>query len=170
MREIAYVMLKPDCLQLQLQETIAENLLSASHAELVALDEMPAKAHQILAHCEKLIRAQQGQRNIVQQLLDYYVGQKIWAMVLSGNDISTRLRSLIGASDPSAAEPGTIRGRYSGDSFARAYAEGRMVRNLVHCSDNTQEALGEIDIWFAGGITKDHLERALTVSTRILDR
>ncbi|MHB1612545.1 MAG: nucleoside-diphosphate kinase [Sulfobacillus sp.] len=164
LRELAYIMLKPDCLRRGLQEAIAADLLSASGVHLLAVRERTAEAHEILAHCEDLIRRQQADRNIVQHLAEYYVGQPIWAMVVSGSEICSHLRTIIGASDPSTAHSNTIRGKYAIDSFARAREEGRMVHNLIHCSDNHQQACREIDIWFPNGIRPDDITRALTLT------
>ena len=52
------------------------------------------------------------------------------------------LRSLIGATEPTTAAPGTIRG-----DLGRDWG-GSAMMNLVHGSDSPQSAEREIAIWF----------------------
>ena len=56
-------------------------------------------------------------------------------------------RNLIGYGDPSKANPGTVRNRFSKDSYERAALEGREVWNVIHCSDSVPAAEREISIW-----------------------
>ena len=51
-------------------------------------------------------------------------------------------RSLAGATEPTTAAPGTIRG-----DFGRDWAEG-VQKNLVHGSDSTLSAERELKLWF----------------------
>jgi nucleoside-diphosphate kinase len=45
------------------------------------------------------------------------------------------------------SDVGTIRGDFTLDSYTLADADGRAVRNLIHCSDKPAEAEREIKIW-----------------------
>lgn len=65
--------------------------------------------------------------------------------------IHARLRRLIGATDPARAVPGTIRGDLGDDSLAAADAEQRLVRNLVHTSDDPASAHREYGTWYGRG-------------------
>ena len=57
------------------------------------------------------------------------------------------LRKLIGATDPSKADIGTIRQRFSTDSIQLAEQENRGLHNLIHCSDTSTNGLAEIATW-----------------------
>ena len=46
------------------------------------------------------------------------------------------------------SDVGTIRGDFTIDSYAISSLDERAVRNLVHCSDNPDDAEREIKIWF----------------------
>ena len=65
----------------------------------------------------------------------------IVALVLEGEDAIKKVRALNGATDPSKAEPGTIRGdfRSAGGPF-----------NMVHGSDSPEAVIREIQIAFSG--------------------
>jgi nucleoside-diphosphate kinase len=70
------------------------------------------------------------------------------AMVLEGGDAVSRVRSMIGNTYPSEADPGTIRGDFAHQSKASADLSGKAIMNLVHASGNPDEAKYEIALWF----------------------
>lgn len=61
------------------------------------------------------------------------------AMVWEGDDVIALSRKLVGATKPSDAAPGTIRGDY-----ANSVGE-----NLIHGSDSVENAEAEIKLWFS---------------------
>ena len=69
-------------------------------------------------------------------------------MVLQGVHAVTNVRKIVGATVPTFAEVGTIRGTYSVDSPARANQTKRAVHNLIHASGNLEEAKFEEQLWF----------------------
>jgi nucleoside-diphosphate kinase len=71
----------------------------------------------------------------------------IVAMVVEGDNAIASVRKIIGATSPDRADRSTIRGMYSKDSYEKADAEGRSVRNIVHASDG-ETAKKEIGVWF----------------------
>jgi nucleoside-diphosphate kinase len=66
----------------------------------------------------------------------------IVAMVVTGNRVIEGFRSLAGATDPTVAAPGTIRGDLARDQGTK------VVQNLVHGSDSLESAKREISIFF----------------------
>ena len=60
-------------------------------------------------------------------------------MVLEGDDAISRLRALMGATDPAKADPGTIRKLYASN----------VERNIVHGSDSPESAASEIRYFFS---------------------
>jgi len=70
------------------------------------------------------------------------------AFVLEGNHAVANVRKLVGATIPSLAAPGTIRGDYSTDSAIKANREKRAIQNLVHASGSLEEAKEELKLWF----------------------
>ena len=70
------------------------------------------------------------------------------AVILEGKDAVAHVRKITGATDPSKAEKGTIRGDVGTDSLDKADREGRAIENLVHASGTKEEADKEIMLWF----------------------
>jgi nucleoside-diphosphate kinase len=70
-------------------------------------------------------------------------GLTIVAMVVEGQRCIEGFRSLAGATDPTVAAPGTIRGDLGRD-WGLAVQQ-----NLVHGSDSPESAEREIAIWYA---------------------
>tara|TARA_B110001450_G_C17312634_1_gene356094 strand:+ start:161 stop:502 length:342 start_codon:yes stop_codon:yes gene_type:complete len=62
----------------------------------------------------------------------------VCCMVWEGQDVILTGRKIIGATNPSSAEPGTLRGD-------GAIATGR---NNIHGSDSVESAIREINLWF----------------------
>jgi nucleoside-diphosphate kinase len=64
------------------------------------------------------------------------------AMIVEGERVVEGFRSLAGATDPTTAAPGTIRG-----DLGRDWG-GSVQQNIVHGSDAPESAEREIRIWF----------------------
>ena len=63
----------------------------------------------------------------------------ICAMVWEGKDAVKTGRTILGATNPLASAPGTIRGDYALD----------VGRNVCHGSDSVESAKKEIGLWFS---------------------
>lgn len=66
------------------------------------------------------------------------------AFVLEGPNAIAVVRSMVGATRPPEAAPGTIRGDYALVGL----------RNLVHASDALETAASEIALWFPDGVVE----------------
>ncbi|RLE39653.1 nucleoside-diphosphate kinase [Candidatus Woesearchaeota archaeon] len=75
-------------------------------------------------------------------------GTPLLAFVFEGLHAVEIGRKIVGHTEPRKADPGTIRGDFSTESFQLADVEKRVVRNLVHASGSKKEAENEIKIWF----------------------
>ncbi len=73
-------------------------------------------------------------------------------MVVQGVHAIDMVRKIAGPTMPYLAELGTIRGDYSIDSAILANKEKRSVNNLVHASENKDEAEHEIHFWFGRSV------------------
>jgi len=71
------------------------------------------------------------------------------AFVLEGVEAVSLARKMVGATEPKAALPGTIRGDYAHMSFTHADANDAGIPNLLHASGDTEEAKVEITHWFS---------------------
>ena len=77
-------------------------------------------------------------------LLEFMTSGPIVAMIAEGNRVIEGFRSLAGATDPTVAAPGTIRGDLARDQGTK------VVQNIVHGSDSPESAAREIAIFFEG--------------------
>ncbi len=75
-------------------------------------------------------------------LVEFMMSGPIVAIVASGNRVIEGFRSLAGATDPTLAAPGTIRGDLARDQGTK------VVQNIVHGSDSSESAVREIAIFF----------------------
>jgi nucleoside-diphosphate kinase len=69
-------------------------------------------------------------------------------MALEGNQAVGIVKKLVGGTEPMTSDVGTIRGDMTIDSYELANVDGRAVRNLIHCSDQVDEANRELALWF----------------------
>ena len=83
--------------------------------------------------------AEHSEKPFFGELLEFIVSAPTWALVVEGEGAIATMRKTIGATDPAAAEPGTIRGDYA----------TAMPNNLIHGSDSPESAQREISLWFA---------------------
>lgn len=75
-------------------------------------------------------------------LVEFMLSGPIVALIAEGNRVIEGFRSLAGATDPTVAAPGTIRGDLARDQGTK------VVQNLVHGSDSPESAEREIKIFF----------------------
>lgn len=81
-------------------------------------------------------------------VLDYMTSGPIVKGVVSGVHAVDMVRKICGNSLPNLADMGTVRGDYSVDSAISANLNKRAVRNIIHASENQEEANNELDLWF----------------------
>lgn len=136
MIEQTLVLLKPDAVARNL---IGEIILRCERKGYVVRDliKLRASAEQLASHY-----AEHEGKHFYQPLIDFMSSGEIVAVKLEGNRVIEGFRSLAGATDPTTAAPGTIRGDLGRD-WGLAVQQ-----NLVHGSDSVESAAREIAIWF----------------------
>jgi nucleoside-diphosphate kinase len=75
-------------------------------------------------------------------LVEFMLSGSVVAIRLEGNRVIEGFRSLAGATDPTLAAPGTIRGDLGRDWGLKVQ------QNLVHGSDSEESAARELALWF----------------------
>ncbi|WP_456847072.1 nucleoside-diphosphate kinase [Cellulomonas sp. P5_C6] len=75
-------------------------------------------------------------------LVEFMRSGPVLAIVAEGHRVIEGFRSLAGATDPTVAAPGTIRGDLARDQGLK------VIQNLVHGSDSEESAAREIALWF----------------------
>jgi nucleoside-diphosphate kinase len=79
------------------------------------------------------------ERPFFDSLVGFMTSGAVIPMVLEADDAVAKLRTVIGATDPSEADDGTIR---------KLFAESKE-RNAIHASDSDQNAASEIAFFFS---------------------
>jgi nucleoside-diphosphate kinase len=79
---------------------------------------------------------------IYEPLVEFMLSGDVVAMKVEGNRVIEGFRALAGATDPTAALPGTIRGDLGRDWGTKVQ------QNLVHGSDSVESAERELALWF----------------------
>ncbi len=72
------------------------------------------------------------------KLIEHITSAPVVAMAWQGNKAVFVVRQALGATDPTAAHPGTVRGDYGID----------IGRNLTHGSDSVENGKAEVNLWF----------------------
>lgn len=87
-------------------------------------------------------------RDIIGALVKFMISGPVVLMALEGNEAVGVVKKLVGGTEPTTSDVGTIRGDLTLDSYAIAAVDDRAVRNLIHCSDAVDEAKRELALWF----------------------
>jgi nucleoside-diphosphate kinase len=74
-------------------------------------------------------------------LINYITSDPVVVMAWEGNKAIEAVRQTVGATNPTAAAPGTIRGDLALE----------IGRNLIHASDGPETATFELGLWFKQG-------------------
>lgn len=134
--ERTLVLLKPDAVERSLRGEILRRI-EAKGYDIVALVQRTATAEELAAHY-----AEHEGKPFYPGLVEYMGAGPLVALVLEGKNVIAGFRSLAGATNPTEAAPGTIRG-----DLAREW-DLPVIQNLVHGSDSVESATREIGIWF----------------------
>ncbi len=130
--ERTFVMVKPDGVQRGLIGEVISRLerkgLKIVAMKMLWIQEELAREH-YMEHAEK---------PFFQALVDYITSGPVVAMVVEGKEAVKVVRTLIGATNPIEAAPGTVRGDFGMD----------IGRNVVHASDSLESAEREISLFF----------------------
>ena len=89
------------------------------------------------------------EKDFYKGLEEYITSGPVVAMIIEGVDAIENIRKITGATETKSALPGTIRGDYSHISYSHADEKGIAVKNIIHASENAEEAKKEIALWFS---------------------
>lgn len=169
-KERTFVILKPDAIQRSLVGDVIARL-EKTGLKLVASKLIVATEEQCWTHYNKdeewflkkganIVKNRQELgmpvekealeygKDIIGALVKFMTSSPILPMVWEGNQAVGIVKKLVGGTEPLTSDVGTLRGDYTIDSYELAGLDDRAVRNLIHCSDATEEAQREIQIWF----------------------
>lgn len=87
-------------------------------------------------------------KDIIRALEKFMTACPVVSIVLEGNEAVAVVRKIVGETEPKTSDVGTIRGDLTIDSYNISAIDDRAVRNLIHCSDEVENAKKEIALWF----------------------
>ncbi|GGO98372.1 nucleoside-diphosphate kinase [Actinomyces gaoshouyii] len=130
------ILVKPDGVRRRLTGEILRRIEAKGYS-LASLKLVVPTEEVLAAHY-----AEHVERPFYPGLVEYMTSGSVVAAVVEGHRVIEGCRSLMGATDPTTAAPGTIRGDLARDWGSSA------IENLVHGSDCEASAAREIAIWF----------------------
>ena len=125
-------MLKPGVLNRRIAGEVI-NRLERKGLRLVGL-----KMMQISSELASKHYAEHKEKPFFGELCSYITSAPVVAMVWEGDDCVTIVRKVVGATKPSEAAPGTIRGYFCAHTNY----------NVIHASDSDESAAREIGLFF----------------------
>jgi nucleoside-diphosphate kinase len=134
--ERSLVLVKPDGFARGLTGEVLRRI-EAKGYRLAALQVTTATREQLRAHY-----AEHEGKPFYEPLVAFMSSGPVTAMVIEGHRCIEGFRALAGATDPTKAAPGSIRG-----DLGRDWG-GAVQENIVHGSDSPESATREIAIWF----------------------
>jgi len=134
--ERTLILVKPDGVARSLVGEVVSRVESKGY-QVVGL-KMMTPTREILA---KHYAEHEG-KPFYEPLIEFMLSGPIVAMIAQGNRVIEGFRKLAGTTDPTTAEPGTIRGDLARDQGTK------VVQNIVHGSDSPESAAREIAIFF----------------------
>lgn len=135
-----FIMVKPDGVQRRLIGEVV-NRFERRGLKLVALKLLLPSRELAARHY-----AEHQGKKFYESLLQYITSGPVAAMVWEGPDAVAVGRSMLGATDPRQAPPGTIRGDFGLD----------IGRNVAHGSASDEDASREIELFFDAGELVDY--------------
>ena len=134
--ERTYIMIKPDGVQRGLVHKVIERFEQRGFYLKAMKMQMVTKEH-----AEKHY-ADLSSKPFFAGLVAYMCSGPVVCMVWEGKDVVKTGRKIIGATNPLASEPGSLRGDFCIE----------VGRNVIHGSDAVESAQHEIGLWFPEGV------------------
>ncbi|ADH92296.1 nucleoside-diphosphate kinase [Arcanobacterium haemolyticum] len=136
MKQQTLILVKPDGVRRHLTGQILARIEAKGYT-IESMRMLTASEEQLAAHYHEHV-----DKPFYPGIVRYMTSGPIVAAVISGYRVIEGVRSLSGATDPTVAAPGTIRGDFGCDTGSDA------IENLIHSSDSPESAEHEIHVWF----------------------
>jgi len=138
--ERTLILVKPDGVRRNLIGEVIRRVETKGY-NIVALKMVQADRSILSVHY-----AEHEGKPFYEPLVEFMMSGPVVAIIAEGNRVIEGFRKLAGATDPTVAEPGTIRGDLARDQGTK------VVQNIVHGSDSPESATREIAIWFSADV------------------
>lgn len=130
--ERTFVMLKPDAVKRRLIGEIIKRIeaknLTVVAMKMMRIDRTLAETHY----------GEHREKPFFRDLVDFVTSGPVVALIVEGPNAISVMRTMMGATNPLNAAPGTIRGDFGLD----------LTQNLIHGSDSPQSAARELALFF----------------------
>lgn len=127
-----FIMIKPDAVRRRLIGELISRIerknLTIANMKMVTIPRVQAEEHY----------GEHSAKPFFGELVDFITSGPVVMMEIHGNRAVEVMRTLMGATDPASAAPGTIRGDYSVE----------ITENLMHGSDSSLTAERELALFF----------------------
>ena len=130
--QTTFFMIKPD----GVERGLVDEIISIVHDHEFTITKK--KEMHIDEDMAKLHYAEHHDKPFFNDLIEFITSGPVVAMELEGEEAVSRLREIMGATNPSDAEPDTIRAKYGTE----------LEKNVVHGSDSPESAERELNIFF----------------------
>ena len=128
MEENTLIILKPDGVKKKLLNVVLRRFVD-EWFKVYDLKVMNLTKDLVREHYAQLLT-----RDFYQKLEDFILSGSVVVMIVNGENVISRVREIVGATDSRKALPNTIRGMYGTDACM----------NIIHASDSRGNALLEI--------------------------
>jgi nucleoside-diphosphate kinase len=125
--EETLIILKPDCME----KRVAGEVIS--RFEKAGFDIVASKITQLDGPILREHYAHVADKPFFPEIEEFMSSRPVMPMILRGEDVIAKVRDLLGPTDSTKAEAGTIRGDLGTD----------MMKNVVHASDSPETAAAE---------------------------
>jgi len=129
--ERTLVIIKPEAVKKKLIGRII-SIYEDNHLEIIHAHRVLATRSVLEKHYEDLVK-----KDFFEDIVSYMSSSEIIVLILEGDNVVSIVREINGATNPTNANPGTIR---------YMYGENLQV-NAVHGSESVEKADLEIEIW-----------------------
>ena len=136
MTEQTLVLVKPDGVKRNLIGEIIRRIETKGYV-IVDMKKLTPSRELLAQHY-----AEHEGKPFYEPLVEFMASGDVVALRVEGNRVIEGFRTLAGATDPTAALPGTIRGDLGRDWGLKVQ------QNLVHGSDSVESATRELALWF----------------------
>ena len=136
MTEQTLVLVKPDGVKRNLIGEIIRRIETKGYV-IVDMKKLTPSRELLAQHY-----AEHEGKPFYEPLVEFMASGDVVALRVEGNRVIEGFRTLAGATDPTAALPGTIRGDLGRDWGLKVQ------QNLVHGSDSVESATRELSLWF----------------------
>ena len=130
--EKTLIIVKPDAVEKQLIGSIL-NFFETKNFEIVQLEMMALSDEMLNEHYSHLT-----DKPFFPEIVEFMQSSPVVVATLQADNAVEKVRDLVGVTDPSEADEGTLRKIHGTD----------VMRNVIHASDSVENAIAEVERFF----------------------